>query len=262
MKSVRMDFPCEWTHCNVYTLSDLHIGDPNANEAEIERRINEAKNDPMGVIILNGDLMNTATKGGVSDVYGEKLSPMQQIDYLCKLFSPLKDKIIGVTSGNHEGRVYKDDGIDVMRLVCREIGIEERYCPEGIVIFLRFGKKNGHLRHRNQNPSQFYTIYATHGAGGGAKEGAKANRLAELASIVDADVYVHAHTHIPLILKNSFYRVNPFSSTVSCVERLFVNSGAALNYGGYGQAKSFKPSSIANPIITLLADHKHMTARV
>lgn len=262
MKSVRMDLPCDWERCNVYVLSDLHIGDPNANEAEINRRIKEVLTDPVGVAILNGDLMNTATRGGVSDVYGERLSPMQQIDTLKCFLTPLKDKIIGATCGNHENRVYKDDGIDIMRLVCRELEVEDRYCPEGIVIFLRFGRKNGHNRHRSQNQSQLYTIYATHGSGGGAKEGAKANRLADLASIVDADVYVHAHTHLPLVMKNAYHRVNPFSSTVSCVERLFVNAGAALDYGGYGQAKGFKPASISNPVITLLADHKHMTARV
>ena len=38
-----------------------------------------------------------------------------------------------------------------------------------------------------------YTIYTTHGRGGGRKEGAKAIRLADMASIVDADIYIHSH---------------------------------------------------------------------
>ena len=46
MKSVRMDFPTDWKHCNVCTLGDLHIGDPHASDEEIRRRLNEAKNDP------------------------------------------------------------------------------------------------------------------------------------------------------------------------------------------------------------------------
>lgn len=262
MKSVRMDFPTDWKHCNVYTLGDLHIGDPHASDEEIRRRLNEAKNDPCGVVILNGDLMNTATRNSVSDVYGELLSPMQQIDYLCKLLFPIKDKIIGVTAGNHENRVYKSDGIDTMRIVCRELGIENRYEPEGIVIFLRFGIKNGHHRHKDRNQSQMYTIYATHGSGGGRKEGAKAIRLADMASIVDADVYIHSHTHLPMIMKAMHYRTNPCASLVSCVERLFVNTGASLGYGGYAQAQEYKPASMSTPVVTLYAEHKKATARM
>lgn len=262
MKSVRMDFSTEWKHCNVYTLGDLHIGDPHADDAEIKSRLDEVKGDPYSVVILNGDLMNTATRNSVSDVYGELLSPMQQIEYLYKLLLPIKDKIIGVTAGNHENRVYKSDGIDTMRLVCRELGIEDRYAPEGIIVFLRFGIKNGHNRHKDRNQSQMYVIYATHGSGGGRKEGAKAIRLADMASIVDADVYIHSHTHLPMIFKQRYYRTNPFASVVSSVERLFVNTGACLGYGGYGQAQEFKPSSISNPVITLFAGHKKAMARM
>ena len=262
MKSVRMDFPTEWKHCNIYTLGDLHIGDPNANEGEIQSRLNEAKNDPFGVVILNGDLMNTATRNSVSDVYGEIRSPMQQIEYLIKLIEPIKNKLIGITAGNHENRVYKSDGIDTMRLVCRELGVEERYAPEGIVVFLRFGTKNGHGRHKAYNPSQLYIVYATHGSGGGRKEGAKAIRLADMASIVDADIYFHSHTHVPMIMKQRYFRPNPSSSIVSCVERLFVNMGAALEYGGYGQSQEFKPSSISTPVVTLYADRKKAIARM
>lgn len=262
MKSVRMDYPHDWPHCNVYTLSDLHIGDSHADEAEINRRISEAKDDPYGVVILNGDLMNTATRNSVSDVYGEIRSPMEQIEYLVKLLKPIREKIVGVTTGNHESRVYRTDGIDIMRLVCREIGIEDRYGPDGVVIFLRFGTKNGHHRHKNQNPAQMYTLYATHGSGGGRKEGAKAIRLADMSSIVDADVYLHGHLHLPLVMKNAYFRTNPFASTVTYVERLFVNTGAALRYGGYGQAQEFKPASMSTPVITLYANHKKAVARM
>lgn len=262
MQSVKMDCPADWPVCNVYTLSDLHIGDPNANMQEVQKRINEIKDDPYGVVILNGDLMNTATRGGVSDVYGEKLSPMEQINTLCGLLKPIAHKIAGATAGNHEQRTYRDDGIDVTRLVCRELGVEERYAPEGIVIFLRFGTKGGHLRHKNRRQQQWYTLYATHGSGGGRKEGAKAIRLADMASIVDADCYIHAHTHLPMIMKQRYYRISPGNSSVQCVERLFVNTAAVLGYGGYGQAKEFKPTSTSNPVITLQAREKYATARM
>lgn len=262
MRSVKMECPSDWPVCNVYTLSDLHIGDPNADMHEVQRRIDEAKDDPYGLVVLNGDLMNTATRGGVSDVYGEKLSPMEQIQTLCTLLRPIAGKIAGATAGNHEQRAYRDDGIDITRLLCRELGVEDKYSPDGLIIFLRFGTRQGHGRHKDKQQRQWYALYVTHGSGGGRKEGAKAIRLADMASICDCDCYIHAHTHLPMIMKQVYYRTNPSSSSVQRVERLFVNTGAALGYGGYGQAKEFKPASMANPVITLEAVRKHAMARM
>ena len=261
MLSVRADYPTDWPHANVYTLADLHIGDAHCDESEVLARVKAVQDDPYGLCVLNGDLMNTALRNSVSDVYGEVLSPMQQITYLVNMLRPIAGKVIGVTAGNHENRVYKSDGIDVTRLVCRELGIEEKYAPEGVLIFLRFGTKANpqHVK-EGRNPRQWYTIYATHGSGGGRKEGAKAIRLADMAAIVDADVYIHSHTHLPLVMKQSFFRADSSNCVAKQVPKLFVNTGAALGYGGYGQSQEFKPADVASPVIHLEAKHKRMSA--
>lgn len=258
MHSVRADFPVEWTCANIYTLADLHIGDQHTNIAAIGKRIEQIKEDPNGLCICNGDLMNTALKTSVSDVYSEELSPMQQMQAAVDLLTPIKDKIIAVTTGNHESRIYRTDGIDIMRLVCRELGIEDKYHPDGVLVFLRFGERASNAQHKkeNRNPRQWYSIYATHGSGGGRKEGAKAIRLADMAAVVDADVYIHSHTHLPMVMKQAFYRADSSNCCAKRVEKLFVNTAAALEYGGYGQAQEFKPASIANPVIHLEARAK------
>ena len=262
MKSIRADYPTDWPHANVYTLADLHIGDPHCDESEVLARVKTVADDPYGLAILNGDLMNTALRNSVSDVYGEIMSPMQQIAYLVNLLRPIAGKIIGVTAGNHENRVYRTDGIDITRLVCRELGIEDKYAPEGVLIFLRFGTRGKHGGHLSdgRNPRQWYSIYATHGSGGGRKEGAKAIRLADMAAIVDADIYVHSHTHLPMVMKQSFFRADSSNCVAKQVPKLFVNTGAAMGYGGYGQAQEFKPASSENAHIHLDAKHKRMSA--
>ena len=262
LHSVRADYPTDWPHANVYTLADLHIGDAHCSTEEVYARVDQIKNDPYGLCVLNGDLMNTALRNSVSDVYGELLTPMEQITYLVNLLRPIAGKIIGATAGNHENRVYKNDGLDVMRLVCRELGIEEKYAPEGILIFLRFGSralKDQHAK-EGRNPRQWYTIYATHGSGGGRKEGAKAIRLADMASIVDADLYLHSHTHLPMIMKQGYFRTDSSNCKAKMITRLFVNTGASLEYGGYGQSQEFKPASMATPTVRLEAKHKRMSA--
>lgn len=260
MHCVKADYPDDWNEARIHTLADLHIGDPQCDYAECCNKIDEIKNDPHGLCILNGDLVNTVLRNSVGDIYGEKLPPMKQIDEIVTLLRPIKDKIIGADTGNHEARVYKSDGIDMMRLICRELGIEERYAPEAVLIFLRFGKQSPHARHTKEYPNQRYVIYATHGTGNGRKEGSKIIRLSELAAIVDADVYIHSHSHLPIITKEAYYRIDPIHNNATLIDKLFVNTAAAMNYGGYGQEKAYKPSSKANPIITLQAKERLASA--
>ncbi len=107
-----------------------------------------------------------------------------------------------------------------------------------------------------------YTIYVLHGSGGGRKEGSKANRLADMASIIDTDIYIHSHTHLPMIMKQAFHRIDTKNSTVMLVNKLFVNTAANLDYGGYGEASEFKPSSKDTPTIYLDGTKKSYEARL
>jgi hypothetical protein len=107
-----------------------------------------------------------------------------------------------------------------------------------------------------------YTAYVLHGSGGGRKEGAKAIRLADMASIIDTDIYIHSHTHLPMIMKQAFHRIDPRNNTVALVNKLFVNTSANLDYGGYGEAQAFKPTSKDTPVIRLDGTKKAYEARL
>jgi hypothetical protein len=139
-----------------------------------------------------------------------------------------------------------------------QLGLTDRYSPTSALLFLRFGKSRNH----GGTSKQLYSIYLLHGSGGGRKEGAKAIRLADMASIVDCDVYCHAHTHLPMIMKQAYHRIDTRNCSVALVDKLFVNTAANLNYGGYGEAQEFKPSSKETPVIYLSGTKKEMKAKL
>jgi hypothetical protein len=183
---------------------------------------------------------------------------MEQLRQCVKIFEPIKDKILAVLPGNHENRTYKSDGLDITEIMCSQLGIPEKYSPTTALLFIRFGRQKAH----GHNRPVLYTMYVTHGSGGGRKEGGKVNRLADLASIVDADIYVHAHTHLPVIFKESFYRISSSNSSVALVDKLFVNTSASLNYGGYGDKQGYKPASKACPVVYLSGTGHDMWAKL
>ena len=246
MKSVKIDLSKDIVELELHTFSDEHIGDIHTDMTYLKQRIEYVKNTPNAYAILNGDLIDNATKTSVSDTYAQTHNPQEQMDLLIELFKPIKNKILAVTQGNHEARTYKKEGIDIMKNVARALGVEKRYSPESICLFIRFGMKN-----TNKQRKLLYTAYVTHGSGGGRKEGAKAIRLADLAAIVDADIYIVGHTHLPLIMKEDFFRVHESSSTVQRVTKLFVNSSANLDFGGYGEVMGCKPASKDKPTVYL-----------
>lgn len=257
MKAIRCDLPYA-EQIEIHPMADLHIGDSMCDFKLIQERIEHIKNTPNAYCILDGDLMDTAICSSIGDTYGANLQPMEQLRQCVKIFEPIKDKILCVLPGNHESRVYKSDGLDMTELMCAQLGIPQKYSPTTALVFIRFGKTSGN-RH---NRPQLYTAYVTHGSGGGRKEGGKVNRLADLAAIVDADIYIHAHTHLPLVFKESFFRVSGSNSSVALVDKLFINTSASLNYGGYGDKAGFKPASKASPVIYLDGTKRDMYARL
>lgn len=257
MKAIRCDLPYAEV-IEIHPMADLHIGDASCDYKLIIERIEYIKNTPNAYCILDGDLMDTAVASSIGDTYGANIQPMEQLKQCVKIFEPIKDKILAVLPGNHENRVYKSDGLDLTAIMCGQLGISDKYSETTALLFIRFGKNAKHGHHR----PQFYTVYVTHGSGGGRREGGKVNRLADLAAIVDSDIYIHAHTHLPLIFKEGFFRVSGANSSVAMVDKLFVNTAAALNYGGYGDKAGFKPASKVTPIIYLDGLKRDMWAKL
>jgi antirestriction protein ArdC len=56
--------------------------------------------------------------------------------------------------------------------------------------------------------------------------------------------------------------VSRSNSTVELVDKLFVNTAAALDYGGYGDKAGFKPASKSSPVIYLDGKKHKMWAKL
>ncbi len=258
MQSIHIDLPSNLETLELHLFSDEHIGDKHVALQALKTRIDEVAKNPNAYCILNGDIMDNATKTSIGDIYEQTENPMEQLRLAEELFGSIKQKIIGITTGNHEERTYRKEGVDMSRLLARQLGVEDRYSPTSLVMYISFGKRR--KPHEGHKCKQVYCVYSNHGGGGGRKEGGKVIRLADLASIIDADIYIHGHTHLPLTMKQGYYRTNFVNKSVNYVEKLFVNTASNIQYGGYGERMSFKPSSNTQPVILLSGKEKFAKA--
>lgn len=259
MKAIKIDLSKNLTEIEILPVADYHWADPNSDHEKIRADIERIRTSSNTYCVLNGDLMDCAIASSVGDTYGATLTPMEELKVCVDLFTPIADKILCVVPGNHEMRHYRTNGIDMTQLMCAQLGIEDRYSPTTALLFIRFGE-NGDGKSHNRPVA--YTMYVSHGSGGGRKEGGKIQRLVDLSNIVDVDIYICGHTHLPAILKEGFARPCMANSSITYGTKLFVNTSAKLNYGGYGDAGGFKPPCTDSPTIYLSGTRKEMRAAI
>lgn len=236
MKIIKVDLPEKYKEVKIIPLSDFHIGDSLCNIEAIKKVLEEVKDSDNTFIILNGDLINNGVKNSVSNVYDEKLTPMEQIVKLCDLLEPVKDKILVIHPGNHEARTYKEDGIDITRIVARQLKIEDRFSDTWWYLYLTFG-------HGEKGRPVMYTITGVHGYGGGKKSGGKINNLVEMSDKVVADIYVMGHTHTPIMTRNTIYIPDYQHRTLVKKDKYYIMTNSFLEYGGYGEILGFTPGT-------------------
>ena len=79
MTTIRARLPDTIGALKIEVMADLHIGDAHCDLPLIRDRLKSVQEEPDTALILNGDILNNATKTSVSDCYSEVLPPMEQI---------------------------------------------------------------------------------------------------------------------------------------------------------------------------------------
>ena len=261
MKSIRITLPNKG-NIKIIPFADVHIGSTKCDLQLLKQQVEKVKNDPDAFAVILGDLINNSTKTSVGDVFSQPLSPMEQMKVAMEVFEPIKDKILAITTGNHERRSYKNDGTDLGWFFANSLGIGHRYDYCAPLLFLSFGKIGGNVKglgtnHVNRNVT--YTIYMTHGDGcGGRLVGGKANGLERRGQIINADLIIVGHTHQPLTFKQSCFEINYHSKIVEEKETTFVNCASMLDYEEYAELYGLRPSSKSQPEIILSGNKKEI----
>ena len=168
-------------HLNIYPLGDVHIGSKEFDLELFKEWIEMVKNDPNGVVVIIGDMMNMGLRNSKSNVYEETLSPMEQKELCYELLSPISHKIIAGCSGNHEYRAVKEVGMNPLYDVFCRMRIEDRYRENVCFIKLTVGKQG-------KNPNT-YGVVLTHGS-------SKSKDEKWTYSVDGCDCFISGHTHL------------------------------------------------------------------
>ena len=227
MKVIKKELKGNIDKLTIIPISDVHIGDKTANLKAFKEVIERIKNEPNTYAIVNGDICNFAFKNSKSDCYSEALSPMTELLEAIKYLEQIKEKLLVLSSGNHEDRLSKETNIDAMYLIAKQLGLEELYAPSWWYLYLSFGNNKA----KGDNRKLLYTITGYHGGiSNGSTTGSKANKVKRMSQVVLADCYVMSHVHEPLTTKGIIFIPDYQHKTIVKKEMYYCISNSFVEY--------------------------------
>lgn len=230
----------------IYPISDVHLGASEHLAHEWADFRDRVLASPNTYLILNGDLINNATRSSVSNIFEETMRPRDQKRLMVEMLTPLRDRILCITSGNHERRSVKDADDEPTYDIACKLDLEDLYRPNACFLKLMLGKING--SDGANRAKTCYTFAVTHGAGGGIYTGAAINRNERFGNIIDGlDCLVVGHTHKGAITRPEKLVLDLHRNRVTLEHYTVVGSVSWLAYGGYAMQKMLLPSSGGEP---------------
>ena len=85
MKVLKIDLPRELDQIELHVFADEHIGDEQCDLKRLYQRIEHVRNTPNAYCILNGDIIDNATRTSIGDIYAQEFNPMLHIDKVRKI---------------------------------------------------------------------------------------------------------------------------------------------------------------------------------
>ena len=187
-----------------------------------------------------GDLIEMATRHSVgSGVYEQSFPGQLQYETMVEWLLPASKKglILGSLNGNHEDRVYKETGVNVAKIIAREISVP--YLGDAMWNLFKVGERH-------------YSIYSLHGRSGSKFDGTALLALERLAAPFHADLVCMGHMH--KCVSSSVLMQTLRNGLVVEHKKHLLITGSYLKYGGYAQTYGLPPSKLGSPKVKFMAN--------
>jgi hypothetical protein len=254
----------------LYPLGDVHLGSANCDKQLFWDTIAEIRKNPDARWLGMGDMcewitpkdkrwdaggidemiVNLASIDRIGDVYVEKIADM---------LKPIMDKCWGMGDGNHEKKFAAEHGTNLTQRILQQSGAPGAlYLGWEALTRVAIAVGNCHTSVR---------IMTAHGWQGGRMDGAKVNQMEKLLGWIDADIYLHGHSHSKFIVPVARLRVNNSCTKIIDDNAFVAHTGSFLrtyqqNATGYGEQAGYPPTSLGVPRFLLTPRITHSSVEV
>ena len=179
----------------LYPLGDIHLGARACDTEALRDTIDEIKKTDRALWVGMGDYAECISLSdkrfdpkSIDPRFLPRLDDLANacFEELHKLLEPIKDKCVCLLTGNHEETARLRYSQDVHGALCLRLGVKNLGYDSMIRWQFRRGKGG---------PVATIIVFASHGTIAGRKQGGKLNRMMDVATNFDADLYLWGHGH-------------------------------------------------------------------
>lgn len=229
-KPILFNAPAEFSEIEIYAIHDLHYGNRQFNLSKWKKLKEEILSQPNRYCVMVGDMMEMAIPGSKSDTFHQTVPPEMQKEWIAYEMGELADRIIAVTSGNHEhNRATKICGLYPLYDACCWARIQDRYRENFAVVDISVGK-------RDKNRQYHYAGFLTH----------KARDLkgwSTVDTLEGFDFMIYGHDHDPKEHARAHLVYYPQNKSIRTKSIETINAGSFLEYGDYAARAAYRPPS-------------------
>jgi hypothetical protein len=173
-------------YIEVVGITDLHYGAATflPKKAEKHRKYILESVDRKAFDL--GDHCESALSSSPGDsAVQQKDTPDQQSDWVADYYGPMRDKLLGIVTGNHEDRSAREGGISIDKWLTTKLGVP--WVRWEAIASITVGTKA-----KGQN----YTLYTRHAVSNSSKPGQVLNAMiAQSRAVQGCDAYLFGHNH-------------------------------------------------------------------
>lgn len=232
---------------HLYTIGDEHFGTKFCEEEAVDAQFGAIRKDPNGLWVGMGDKGEFITptdprwnQDGIADWLDPNNVGPNQRDRYCDVAAPVRDKCLGLLTGNHETKMKQKGHYDAQTEICTAMGVPNL----GYSCFIRLSFKYAHGNRRAG-----FVCHFRHGSGNATKKTGKLKKLQDVMAVVDADIYAIGHMH-DIITDIKPYLTLGNDNKLHNREAVGAVTGCYFNtYGegvdpSYGEEKGYDPNTI------------------
>jgi len=221
----------------LWMMGDMHLGHIDFQERVFKHYLHWVLKDDNRYILGMGDYLEAVIPTAMPQAMWEQImTPEEQINKLLQLLEPVKDRIIGLLTGNHELRIYFKTNIDPTKLLCEHLGC--MYLGHGGYLAVKVNDIN-------------YRIALFHGYGSAESRSYHLKKVIERAGVDDADIVAIGHCH--QLHHEVWPRWRIINGRVTKKLIHGVRTGGFLRYPDYAKRLLYPPSIVGSPIVVLYA---------
>lgn len=222
---------------------DIHLGHPQCKLQKATDMLNWAMDNGAYVIGM-GDFLESGMRDSVGDsVYRQRLNPQEQMEQMIEILTPIAEagRLIGIHEGNHENRITKATGIDIIKVMARILKVP--YLGYACWNMLTVGK-------------QKYSLYSNHGSSGSRFKHTKMKAAMDLVQWIKADIIAMGHVH-SLAAEPVLYQEVDFRNRQVKERKCYVVlTGSYIGWDrSYAQMKNMPITKLGSPKAKLRGDY-------